>query len=88
MFLLLWGLLPQACSDRDCWFRPATSEVTDLCPVLQRSLAEACSLSGGSLVPAAAEVVASGLLCSGHWLQPTPVVVAASGLLLKLPFKW
>lgn len=60
---LLWQRsVAQACSGGGRWLRPATSEVADSCPVLPRSLALVCSLSGGSLVPAPVEFVALDLL--------------------------
>lgn len=69
-------LLPCAYSSRGHWFRLVPLDVPGLGLLPWRYLtwaALAYSLSGGSLVPAPAEVI--------HYLRPEPMEVAASGLL-------
>ena len=78
---------------RGCWFMSAPAEVAISHQVQQRSLTWACSLSGGSLVPAPVEFTASGLLWWRSWAQacffrclwlgPTPSGVPGLGQVLQ-----
>lgn len=62
LYLLLWRLLFQARSGGCNLLRPVSVDVPGLGQVLQRSLPQACSLNGCSLVSAPLGVAASGMI--------------------------
>lgn len=81
-------------SHRGHWLGPGSVEVAHSCLLLQRSLAQTCSLESLSLIP----TPASGLLwwrlltqacsCGCHCLRPVPTGVVISGLLLQRLLSW
>lgn len=91
--------VPWVCSGRGHWLGPPLSEVTGLGLLQWRFLAQACSLSGDSLVPLprgpTLEATGSSLflnrslswVCSvwGPWLRPVPTDVLTWAFSLRGP---